>query len=123
MEENNKIIINTKDIDNNTYPKIFADHLEYIIINLYKSEDLYYKCAILLDNLPISLKKINVNLYTNEISSIWTRHEPIITNRMIIRLPSIGSNCTYTLEEMKNKIKLPFGCELEIKDVYCISKN
>ncbi len=121
MQENNKIVINTKDIDNDTYPKIFTDNLEYIVVNLYESEELYYKCATLLNNLPICLKKININLYTNEVSSIWLRNEPIITNHMIIRLPSSGSTCT--IEEMKDKIKLPFGCELEIKNVRCISKN
>jgi len=121
MQENNKIVINTKDIENDTYPKIFTDNLEYIVVNLYESEELYYKCATLLNNLPICLKKININLYTNEVSSIWLRNEPIITNHMIIRLPSSGSTCT--IEEMKDKIKLPFGCKLEIKNVRCISKN
>lgn len=117
MQENNKIVINTE-YNDDTYPKIFTDDLEYIVINLYDSEELYYKCATLLNDLPISLKKININLYTNEVSSIWIRDHSIITNHMIIRLPSIGPTCT--IEEMKDKIKLPFGCELEIKNIRCI---
>lgn len=70
-----------------------------VIINEHDNINYYHRCVLALDNLPYCLKKIIFQIKKNK-------------NNINIKNSCYDSK--YTVDYLKNKLKLPFNCEIYV---------
>ena len=101
----------------------FDECVESIEINLVDSGTEFYNCVVALDNLPYNLQKLIINIkkvnkFGGESTCSISRDGNLHYRTYLkLQLPGLVVNTkSYTLDELKMKIKIPFGCDFIVNE-------
>ena len=101
----------------------FDECVESIEINLVDSGTEFYNCVVALGNLPYNLQKLIINIKkvnkfgAESTCSISRNGDLQCRTYLKLQLPGLVVNTkSYTLDELKMKIKIPFGCDFIVNE-------
>jgi hypothetical protein len=99
----------------------FDECIECIEINLVDSGTEFYNCVVALGNLPYNLQKLIININANNkfgnSATISRNGDLIYRSYITMNLPGLVVNTkSYTLDELKMKLKIPFGCDFVVNE-------
>ena len=102
----------------------FGECVESIEINLVDSGTEFYNCVVALGNLPYNLQKLIINIkkdnkFGGESTCSISRDGNLHYRTYLkLQLPGLVVNTkSYTLDELKIKIKIPFGCDFIVNEL------